>query len=152
MDGDTSVNQTCVSNLPKETWSGSQLRQESRQDVSSKRGSGVIRATRSIDAARVAAERCWTNDLLQRFSSQPVTYAEIINAIDPVLQEADTDAELRRPGGGVAYIIEALGVFTGVSIDQSQPTKQVIATHRSKAARSIPRRGRGFNSRTGLGL
>jgi len=112
--GDASVIQTCGSNLPKETCSGGRPRPGSGQDFGHRRTSGPVRATSSADAARVAAERRWAGDLHQRFSSQPVTYGEIIDAIDLTLQEAATDAELRRRGSGMAHIIHALGIFTGV--------------------------------------
>jgi hypothetical protein len=120
VQGDTRVPQTCLSNQFKETCSSSPPKQADEPDLSSKRGQREIGVTRSADAARVAAERRWSSDLHQRFSSQPITYSEIVGAIDPRLQQAATDAELRRHGDGVSYIIEALGVFTGVRATNSK--------------------------------
>ena len=69
--------------------------------------------TGSSVAMRSAAERRWTDRLLRRFGSQPMTYGEIVDGIDDTMREAATDAELARPGAGFTYIVEALGVWTG---------------------------------------
>ncbi len=58
-----------------------------------------------IEAARAAAERRWdaaAKDL------GVAAYGEIIDWMDPLRQEAATQAELRRKGGGIAYIIDAM--------------------------------------------
>jgi hypothetical protein len=121
INGDTQVPQTCVSNQFKETCSSRPPKQADEQDLSSKRDQQTIGVKRSADAARVAAERRWSSDLHQRFSSQPITYSEIVGAIDPTLQQAATDADLRRRGDGVTYLTEALGVFTGVRVGTQAP-------------------------------
>lgn len=46
----------------------------------------------------------WTDALNRQFRNQPLTYEEIIEAIDHRMIDAATDAELARRGGGIAYI------------------------------------------------
>jgi hypothetical protein len=70
---------------------------------------------RSADVARIEAERRWSGDLLARYASAPLTYGEIVDAINDELREAATDAELRNLGAGVTHIERALGVLTGPS-------------------------------------
>jgi predicted transcriptional regulator len=61
-----------------------------------------------LDAARNAAERRWTSALHEQFASQPVSYGEIIQAIDQAMQAAATDAEVQSRGAGLAYIVNQL--------------------------------------------
>jgi hypothetical protein len=68
----------------------------------------VFTGNRSADAARTEAERRWSADLHERYGSTPDVYGEIITSIDSAMQSAATDAELKRHGAGVAYIIERL--------------------------------------------
>jgi hypothetical protein len=90
-------NSTCSSGLPKK-------RVERVVDLSSETAVGK----RSIDAARDEAERRWNCNLDERFRSKPITYAEIVEAITPEIQEAATDAELRCRSAGIKYIINKL--------------------------------------------
>ena len=59
-------------------------------------------------AARASASRRWNSDLLERYRATPDALGQLIEVIDPELQEAATDAEMSRPGGGVAHILEQL--------------------------------------------
>ena len=52
------------------------------------------------DAASTVAERHWTGALHRQFSSMPITYGEIIEAIDPQIRAAATQAEMKRRGAG----------------------------------------------------
>jgi hypothetical protein len=61
----------------------------------------------SAEAAQSAALRRWNNDLLDRFRSTPL-YAAIVDALDIELQNAATEAELKRRGAGMACIVEQL--------------------------------------------
>jgi hypothetical protein len=61
----------------------------------------------SREAAQSAALRRWNNELLDRFRSTPL-YAVIIDAIDTELQNAATEAELKRKGAGLACIVQQL--------------------------------------------
>jgi Mn-dependent DtxR family transcriptional regulator len=60
------------------------------------------------DVANDAAERRWTFELQSRFVSTPTTYAKVIDAITPMMHAAATDAELRKPGAGLFYILHQL--------------------------------------------
>jgi predicted transcriptional regulator len=107
---DSAVTQTCRSNLLKETCL-------KRQAMEEKEG-GLLRAansTRASDAARAAAERRWTNAVHERFVSTPVTYGEVLELINAEMQAAATEAEVGRPGAGLAYILKRLRLPSMVS-------------------------------------
>lgn len=61
----------------------------------------------ALAVAQAAADRRWNRDLLSRFGSTPA-YAVIVDAMDISMQVAATEAELKRRGGGMAYIVEEL--------------------------------------------
>ena len=67
-----------------------------------------VKETRSCDAANAAAERRWNIALQNRYVSVPKAYGEIIGSIDPAMQAAATEAELKRHGAGLAYILDQL--------------------------------------------
>jgi len=53
--------------------------------------------------------RRWNGDLLDRFRSTPA-YAVIVDALDQELQNAATEAELKRRGAGVDHILRELAL------------------------------------------
>jgi hypothetical protein len=111
---DSPVTQTYPSkNLPNETCSRSHPSRSNGTAAHSRSVPPTIPTTRSSTAMRSAAERRWNHKLLSKFSSQPLTFADIVSGIDCAMQEAATDAELARPGAGYTHIMEALGVWTG---------------------------------------
>ena len=59
-------------------------------------------------AARSSAERRWNSALLKRLIDTPDLYARAVEAIDVELQNAATEAEMKRTGGGLSHIIEQL--------------------------------------------
>lgn len=63
---------------------------------------------RSVDAARAAAERRWCAALHDRYVTTPTVYGEIISAIDSTIQSAATDAEIKRHGSGLVYVLDHL--------------------------------------------
>jgi hypothetical protein len=79
------------------------------------RGSGMRAFDASKAAARVGAERRWNKALTDRFSASPDKYATVIAALDQDLQNAATEAELTRPGNGLALIVVQLAA-RGLSI------------------------------------
>jgi hypothetical protein len=109
LDGDSPVTQTCRSNLSKETC-GKRLPNKGKAEVAERRPArnSLANSAAKADPARVSAERRWSNDLHARFVSMPITYGQIIEAVDPAMQEAATDAELRRRGGGLAFLLRKL--------------------------------------------
>ena len=72
------------------------------------RAIGPPRSICSAVAAREAALRRWTDALNRRFGHQPLTYQDILEAIDQSMIEAATNAELARRGGGITYIVAQL--------------------------------------------
>jgi DNA-binding MarR family transcriptional regulator len=98
--GSTPLNETCSKRLPKKE-------QVERAFSSPSITEG---GTRSAEAARVDAERRWTAALHEQFAHWPVTYAEIIDLIDTTIQEAATDAEMRRRGSGLLHILRELRI------------------------------------------
>jgi hypothetical protein len=106
---DSSATQTCRTNLLNETCSKRLPKKEGVERAFSS-SSTRERGTRSAEAARVEAERRWTDALHERFAHLPVTYAEIIDLIDPAIQEAATDAEMGRRGSGLLHILRVLRI------------------------------------------
>jgi hypothetical protein len=68
---------------------------------------GRVNLPSSQEAARIAAERRWNDDLLDRYRATPA-YATVLAAIDIEIQNAATDAELKRRGAGLVWILEEL--------------------------------------------
>lgn len=122
LDSDPADTQTYPNkNLPKATCSesrpnGSNARLPIPQLSRAASRPGTIR---SSTAVRSAAERRWNDQLVRRFASQPLAFADIVKGIDSAIQEAATDAELARSGAGFTYIMEALGVWSGRADQQS---------------------------------
>ena len=67
-----------------------------------------VKSGSSRVAARDAAERRWNESLTRQLAAAPDVFAGIIDAIDVDLQSAATDAELRRPGSGLADLLHEL--------------------------------------------
>ncbi len=110
---DKDVTQTCRSNLFKETCSGGLPKEglgESRFRGAS-RQSGLL-GQRSVEVARTEAERRWFGALHQRFAALPITYAEVINAIDEPLRAAATEAEIQKRGARLPYLLRKLKIPT----------------------------------------
>jgi predicted transcriptional regulator len=112
MGGDSSGTQTCRTNLLNETCS-KRLPKEQVKRVSPSSPSTTAGGTRSAEAARVEAERRWTDALHEQFAHLSVTYAEIIDRIDTPMREAANDAEMRRRGNGLLHILRELRIPYG---------------------------------------
>jgi hypothetical protein len=110
VDGDSSAAQTYSSNLLNETCSKRLPKKEQADRAFSSSSSTTASGRRSSEAARVEAERRWTDALHKRFAHWPVKYAEIIELIDTAMQEAATDAEMRQPGSGFLHILRKLRI------------------------------------------
>jgi predicted transcriptional regulator len=127
LDGGHSVPQTCKNrnNLLKETCSGGSTSADvvppnmsrGRKGPSGQRGSQELvavfptakaRRIPPIEAARAAAERRWATALNELLVATPKLYGEVIGAIDPAMQAAATEAELRERGAGLVHILEQL--------------------------------------------
>src|SRR5581483_4195548 len=100
-----------------QTYKANRYKQTDRDSRGSKRGispptrggrTATIASVASRSAAATAAERRLSDDLHRRFGSMPMTYAEIIQAIDPDMLVAATQAEMKQRGAGINYIIRAL--------------------------------------------
>jgi DNA-binding MarR family transcriptional regulator len=123
IEGDTAVTQTYrIKNLLNETYkNGLPKEEEGRGAESHRRVSGLADTTRPRDAAETAAERRWNDALHVQFSSLPVTYGEILQAIDAEMQAAATGAEMRCRGGGLKYILNRLRIPRPSSSASSEP-------------------------------
>jgi hypothetical protein len=122
LGGDEGVTQTFLTNLSKEPSSIGAVSEEDknsnkptdRKGHPSKNVRHIDRtlsqasSSRAVDAARVAAERRWTGALHDQYAATPTVYGEIIDAIDPEMQAAATEAEIRRPGTGLLCILHEL--------------------------------------------
>jgi hypothetical protein len=111
--GDSAVTQTCRSNLQKETCSKSLPKKEMGDSVSFSPYRGVTEGTRPGEAALVEAERRWTDAVHRRFAALPVTHAEVIEAIDQSMRIAATEAEMKRRGDGLVYLLCKLKIGFG---------------------------------------
>jgi DNA-binding MarR family transcriptional regulator len=105
--GDSPGTQTCTTNLLNQTCS-KRLPKKEEVGIAFVLSSTAEGGTRSAEVARVEAERRWTNALHERFAHLPVTYGEIVELIDTAMQEAATDAEMRRRGSGLLHILRVL--------------------------------------------
>jgi DNA-binding MarR family transcriptional regulator len=114
--GDSPGTQTCRTNLLNQTCS-ERLPKKEEVGTAFALSSTAEGGTRSAEAARVEAERRWTNALHERFAHLPVTYGEIIDHIDTAMQEAATDAEMRRRGSGLLHILRVLRMLRRVRGD-----------------------------------
>jgi predicted transcriptional regulator len=107
LDGGRESTQTCQINIFKRTCApDSQRRQQQGQPTEGRLATEIPSGS---PAMRAAAERRWTQALNRKFASSPPDYARIIEGIDTKMQEAATDAEMLSPGGGIAYLMSAVG-------------------------------------------
>lgn len=105
---DSDVNQTCPTNLKQETYSGCQESKKQVRTISQPASRSFAVSTSASDTAAVAAERRWAGALHRTFAGGPITYGEIIEAIDPAMREAATRAEMNHRGAGLQHILRTL--------------------------------------------
>jgi hypothetical protein len=135
LGGDTDVTQTCTNNSLKRTSavasSGTQTRRSSKPATSEGLTNEVnrtpaypivhqrfhVKSSRSVVAARDAAERRWNEALTKQFAAAPDVFFGLIDAIDSELQSAATDAELQKPGSGVAFLLIELDRRVPLAVD-----------------------------------
>jgi hypothetical protein len=104
LQGDTNVSQTySINNLHK----GTDSRGLTKKEGVSRR-SFFASPKPSADAARNQAEKRWATKLHEMFADKPVTYGEVIAAVDQAMSTAATDAELARRGAGIDFILKQL--------------------------------------------
>jgi biotin operon repressor len=105
-DGDSRVPQTYQANLQQLTCANGRPKEAgSKAHRIAGFGVAVRDGNASADAARVEAERRWSDALLRRYASTPITYGEVIELIDEATAKAATDAEMGCRGAGLASII-----------------------------------------------
>lgn len=107
--GDGAVTQTFRTNLPQRTCSKRQPEEAKIVGHLTQRAAPRIR-NQSADAARSQAERRWSNDLHNKYGMMPVTYGQIIDAIDRAMQAAATECELKSRGAGLNYLLKQLKI------------------------------------------
>ena len=113
LEDDKPVTQTYGSNLPRETYQGGLPEEGKGGGLESRpRVIGAAAGQRSRDAAETAAERRWNRALHEQFACLPLTYGEILEAINEEMQAAATVAEMRSHGAGLAYILNRLRIPT----------------------------------------
>lgn len=110
IDGDSSGIQTSWNNLKNQPQLAGSKEIGPAPCVAGRASKLFKEGTSSSVAARTAAERRWSDALLQRFRTAPITYGEVVDAITPEIRTAATDAELRRAGSGIGYILAALNI------------------------------------------
>lgn len=89
----------------------------SRKETSGVSGLAQARQTRGPQgpiingasfAERSSAERRWNRSLMQRLVGTPALYGQVIDALDPELQERATVAEMKQRGNGLVSIVDEL--------------------------------------------
>jgi hypothetical protein len=110
LDGDSSVTQTCRDNLIKQTCTVGHPKEENRKRFVRQNLEPIAMVTKPGDAALAAAERRWTSALHQCFVSLPITYGDVIAAINPEMQAEANEAEMRCRGGGLSLILARLKI------------------------------------------
>ncbi|WP_291855411.1 helix-turn-helix domain-containing protein [Bradyrhizobium sp.] len=124
--GDMGVTQTCPRNSTKETLPMQQPARESCTAESVAPTVGLskernreesyltankrfhVKTANSRDAARDAAERRWNVLLTKQIVAAPAVFGSLVDAIDIQLSNATTDAELRKPGSGIHFLLREL--------------------------------------------
>jgi hypothetical protein len=74
--------------------------------------------TPSVEAAKLAAEKHWNEDLIIQFGHDASVYGQIVEAVSPGLQERATAAEMQRRGAGFSYLMKELSSLVSLSRDQ----------------------------------
>jgi hypothetical protein len=126
LGGDTDGTQTCTNNSLKKTLAVEGSRTQTRISSKPAASEGLtnevnrastypivqqrlhVKSSRSAVAARDTAERRWNEALTKQFAAAPDVFFGLIDAIDSGLQSAATDAELRKPGSGVTFLLMEL--------------------------------------------
>lgn len=106
-------NETRPSSSPSSSNQVGRFQNQRRSNVQSVRGAGSAPSHRDVSFA--AAERRWTTELNRRFARMPETHARILEAIDPDLQRAATEAETKRRGAGLDVVFARLSSIKNVS-------------------------------------
>jgi hypothetical protein len=101
---------------------GQPINEESKDELEPVR-SGNTKGRQVPLPAHTAAERRWNSELLQRYSARPNVYAAIVDAITPDLQGAATEAEMHRPGAGLALVLKQLQLKSVSSIANVEATE-----------------------------
>jgi hypothetical protein len=99
---DSTVTQTCITNLPKLTCSSGLPKKGSA--AHSPTAPARVSGKPARDAARDAADGRWLRDVGEKYQQFPTTYSELIEAITDQIQTRATDAELQRRGAGLIYV------------------------------------------------
>jgi hypothetical protein len=108
--GDSSGIQTCNQNLKNQPQLVDPTKIKRAPVVTAAGKEQFRKGISSSVAAQTAAERRWSDALLQQFRTTPHTYASVVDAITPDIQVAATNAELRRPGSGIGFVLNALSI------------------------------------------
>ena len=126
LGGDTDVTQTCTNNSLKKTLAVEGPKTQTRTSSKPAASEGLtnevrraraypiaeqrfhVKSTCSRDAARDAAERRWNELFTKEFVASPLVFGRLVDAIDTDLHNATTDAELRKPGSGISFLLMEL--------------------------------------------
>jgi len=151
LGGDTDVTQTYPNNSTNKTLAVEGPRTQTRASSKPEASKGLSNEVRktpaypiaqprfqvksmcSRDAARDAAERRWNELFTREFVAEPHAFGLMVDAIDVDLRNATTDAELRRPGSGINFLLMeldrrvplALNARSGLSHESTVPSGDV---------------------------
>lgn len=74
--------------------------------------------TPSIDAAKLAAEKRWNDDLIAQLGRDASVYGQIVEAITPQLQKSATCSEMQRRGSGLSFLMKELSSLVPIKHDR----------------------------------
>jgi DNA-binding MarR family transcriptional regulator len=150
--GDPDVTQTCSSNHLNKTSLAPRLKNEgqqphkavgckelSREDSREVSYTAVrerfhVKSASSRIAAVDAAERRWTTALTKLYAPTPAVFGVLIDEIDDSLRNAATTLEMRKPGSGLHYVLEALRDHLPASQFPTQSEKDAACSNQSSTS------------------
>jgi hypothetical protein len=69
-----------------------------------------VKTTPPREVLRDVAERRWNNDLMRRYAGDADSLAIAIEVMNDDLKRSATDAEIARPGDGLALIVQRVAL------------------------------------------
>lgn len=100
-----------------------------------------VKAADSKDAAHDAAERRWNEALMKQFLADPDVFGTMVEGIDAELSGAATDAELRKRGSGIHFLLRELDRRSPLVAKQRAVDKSTVPSGEVGASGNSDREG-----------
>jgi uncharacterized membrane protein len=138
--GDSSVTQTSPINNSKGTSlhdtrsTAIETKSEAAQDVRYLINRAAKKTSKPLIALHASAERRIAADLLQHFHTDTNAFALALESIDVRTQVGATEAELRKRGAGLLYILDHLAEHLSTPIGPSAPIEVADGSSPTRAS------------------